>query len=117
MFPRSQRIHHIRKARFTFQMIAIAFITAYSSTLLGGQRKYNVGVTADITGGGNGPSLQGINTTQTPDNFAPFLGTYPSVAFKARGEHSTLDSMYGFGYDQNYTNPTYETQSHNATLN
>jgi hypothetical protein len=97
-------------------MIAIALITAYSSTLLGGQGKYSVGVTADITGGGNGPALQSANFTQTTDDFAPFLGTYPSIAFKARGEHSSLDSSYGFGFDQNYTNPKYETKSHTATL-
>jgi len=116
MFRRPERFLHIPKVRFTFQMIAIAFITAYSSTLLGGQGKYNVGVTADITAGGNGPTLPGINSAQTSDSFAPFLGTYPSVAFNARGEHSTLNSTYGFGFDQNYTNPKYETKSHSATV-
>jgi len=88
-------------------MIAIAFMTAYSSTLLGAQCKNTVGVTADITGGG---------ANITSNSFAPFLGTYPSIAYKTHGEHSTLDSTYGFGFDQNYTNPKYETKSHNATL-
>jgi hypothetical protein len=97
-------------------MIAIAFVAAYSSTLLGGQGKYIVGVTADITGGGNTPSLPGNNIALNTDSFAPSVGTYPSVSFKARGEHSNLDSMYGFGYDHNFTDPSYETKSHNATL-
>jgi hypothetical protein len=97
-------------------MIAIAFMTAYSSTLLGGQGQYSVGVNADITGGGNGPNLPGNNLAQNSDEFAVFLGTYPSLSFKARGEHSTLDSSYGFGYDRNFTDPSYETKTHNAAL-
>jgi len=112
MFPSSSRIRHASKVRFTFQMIAMVFITAYSSTLLSGQVKYSVGVTADITGGGNTPNVP----TQNSFSLAPFIGTYPSVAFRARGEHSSLDSTYGFGYDRTFSDPTYETKTHNATL-
>jgi hypothetical protein len=114
MFRSFHRIRDIRRVRFTFQMIVIAFVAAYSSTQLIGQGKYSVGVNADITGGGNGPN-PGAGT-QTSGDFAPFLGTYPSVAFKARGEHSSLDSTYGFGYERTFTDPAYETKSQNASL-
>jgi len=97
-------------------MIAIVFITAYSSTLLGGQVKYNVGVTADITGGGNTPIFPGSSSTQSSWDLAPFIGTYPSVSFRAIGEHSSLNTTYGFGYDRTFSDPTYETKSHNATV-
>jgi len=79
---------------------------------LSGQVKYSVGVTADVTGGGNTPNLPAQNSF----SLAPFIGTYPSVSFRARGEHSSLDSSYGFGYDRTFSDPTYETKSHNATL-
>jgi hypothetical protein len=114
MFPSSSRVRHTSKVRFIIPMIAVAFITAYSGTLVG-QVKYNVGVTADITGGGNTP-LTGSSLTQGSWELAPFLGTYPSVTFRARGEHSSLDSTYGFGYDRTFSDPTYETKSHNATV-
>jgi hypothetical protein len=90
----------------------VVFITAYSSTLLGGQVNYSVGATADITGGGNTPNVPGSSSY----SLAPFLGTYPSLTFRARGEHSTLDSTYGFGYDRTFSDPTYETKSHTANL-
>jgi|GEM_PF-1972881 hypothetical protein len=116
MFPSSSRVHHTSKGGFTFQAIAIALIAAYSCNPVSAQVKYNVGVTADITGGGNTPIFAGSSLTQSSWDLAPFIGTYPSVTFRAIGEHSSLDSTYGFGYDRTFSDPTYETKSHNATV-
>jgi hypothetical protein len=98
-------------------MIALAAIISGSSTaLLGGQGKYTLGMTADITGGGAGSTFPGTAAAQNPNTFAPFVGSYPSITFKARGEHAELDSNYGFGYEKYFTDPSYENQTHSASL-
>src|SRR5580765_2331462 len=116
MFPEFERICRVPRVRRRIQSIAFIFLVVYLSAPLAGQGRYSVGVTADVTGGGSGPTLPGGNISQSPDNFSPYVGTYPSLAFKARGEHSSLDSTYGFGYDRHFTNPAYEARTHSATL-
>jgi len=116
MFPKFERIRHAFGFRRTIHMIAaVASIAGYSTTLFGGQNRYTVGVTADATGGAKSPDFTG-NTTQNFQDYAAFLATYPSIKFTARGEHSSLDSYYGFGYEKSYFDPSYETRSHSATV-
>jgi hypothetical protein len=98
-------------------MIAVATIISGSSTaLLGGQGNHTVGVSADATGGGKSPDFTGTSIAQNSPDYVAFLGTYPSLKFTARGEHSSLSSSYGFGYEKSYFDPSYETRSHSATV-
>jgi hypothetical protein len=111
MSPRFQR------ARRTVQwLVAATFVTSYSLAMCLGQTPYTVGVTADVTGGAKSPNVGGGSLSQSFGGVEPFIGTYPSISFKARKEHSSLESRYGFGYDRNYTDPRYETTSHSANV-
>ena len=96
--------------------IMCSLILIASTSLFAGQPPRTVGFNADITGGGNGPDLSVQNISQAPNRYVGFYGSFPSVSFKARGEHSSLDSNYAFGYNWNGTDPSYETKSHSASL-
>jgi hypothetical protein len=117
MFPSFERFRRTAGLKYTFYMSAlVAIILGSSTAVLGGQGKYTLGMTADLTGGGAGPTYPGITGAQNPNTFAPFVGSYPSITFKARGEHAELDSYYGFGYEKYFTDPSYEDHTHSASL-
>jgi hypothetical protein len=94
----------------------MAIISGSSTLLWGGQDKYTVGVNADLTGGGADRGIPVTHVAGNADTFGPFMGTYPSIAFNVSGEHATLNSSYGFGYERYFTDPSYYNQSHHATL-
>src|SRR5215471_105915 len=114
MFHSFERFRRTAGFKYTINMVALAAIFSGTSTaLLGGQGKCTLGMTADLTGGG---ANTGNNFAQNTYTFSPFVGSYPSISFKARGEHAELDSNYGFGYEKYFTDPSYENQSHHASL-
>jgi hypothetical protein len=105
-----------RRFRDTVHMIAAIAILSSCSSALFGQGRYTVGVSADATGGGKSPDFAGSSISQNSQNYAAFLATYPSLKLTARGEHSSLETSYGFGYEKSYFDPSYETKSHSATV-
>src|SRR5712671_161057 len=101
--------------RTTPMIIFGAFIAAASSRSAIGQEKASIGVSADITGGGNGPNVPGQVLAQSPNRFFAFAGTYPSVDFNFKGEHSAFKTTYAYGFNKNFSDPSFRTNSHSAT--
>src|SRR3954468_12550455 len=105
-----------RRFRYSVHMIAAIAIISSCSAALFGQGKYTVGVSADATSGGKSPDFAGSSISQNSQDYAAFLATFPSLKLTARGEHSSLETSYGFGYEKSYFDPSYETKSHSATV-
>src|SRR5882672_2612508 len=103
MFLRPMQIGCRQMFRRTMRIIFMgAFVTVISQGLYAGQITYKLGINADLTTGGSGPELTSSAVSSTANQYVAFYGTHPSLHFDARGERSTLVSMYAFGFD-NYT--------------
>ena len=117
MFPSLERFCNALSFRRTLHLVAaVVVLFGCSIESFAGQGKYTMGVSADATGGGKSPDFAGSSVSSNFQDYAAFLATYPSLKFTARGEHSSLDSSYGFGYEKSYFDPSYETKSHSANL-
>src|SRR5262249_53337910 len=53
---------------------------------------------------------------QNPNQNVATYGSYPSLEFKSRSEHNTLDATYSYGFNRYNTDPKINSNSHGASF-
>lgn len=79
-------------------------------------RIYTLGMSADVTAGGSGGNISGLGVLQNPNQNVATYGSYPSLDFKSRSEHNTLDASYSWGFNRYNTDPKINSTSHGASF-
>src|SRR5215510_16294286 len=93
----------------SFRSAVLALVAMTAIQLYAEDRKYVVGTTLDLVGGGTSGqnSVGGYN-----QRGSLFYEVYPSIQLRSLGAHSSLEVSYAYGLSRLNSSVSYDTNSH-----